>query len=460
VRIAFTEARNEHDLSAALPMFYLQIKAYVLRYAQCAGSVSMSYYSRAEDISEGVDIIGVSSTTQNFFDVISYGQTLRAKHPAAILVLGGHHISFLPHTLPPEYDLGVLFEGEETFTQVVDAYEASRGARTGLRQLKGIVWHDDGGQIVVNPRQDPIQPLDRIPFPVMEGDEAPYIFSSRGCPYHCSFCASTAFWNTVRYFPAEYVVAQVRSILERFPATKQIIFWDDLVVSNRARFASIVEQIEGARLNTSATFGFAVRANLVDEELCRLLARLRVAFVSLGAESGSPRILRLLKGDSVTVEHNQRALDLLSHYGIGTICGFVVGVPTETREDLQKTFDFILRNTAAEKMLHNAVNVLMPLPGTQMWDYAVQQGIIAEPIDWKRFQVFASYKTSSFRNIKEWGERRRALNSYYLNQDCVPHVELLAMLAELEEKLAKTYAELRAAAERRAACLLAANPSA
>ena len=95
-----------------------------------------------------------------------------------------------------------------------------------------------------------------------------------------------------------------------------------------------------------------------------------------------------------------------------------------------------------------------------MWDYAVQKGLIAEPIDWKRFQVFASYRTSNFKSIKEWGDRRLALNSYYLNHDCVPHVELLAILAELEEKLAQAYAELRAAAEKRAASLLAANPSA
>jgi radical SAM superfamily enzyme YgiQ (UPF0313 family) len=172
----------------------------------------------------------------------------------------------------------------------------------------------------------------------------------------------------------------------------------------------------------------------------------RSSFVSFGAESGSERILRLLKGPGATVAQNERALDLLSHHKVPTICGFVVGAPTESREELRQTLDFVWRNTAARRILHSAVNVLMPLPGTQMWDYAVREGIIGEPIDWRRFQVFASYRTSNFRNIKEWSERRLATRSYYLNEACVLHEELLARLTELEVRLDKVYVESQAAA--------------
>jgi len=434
-QIAFLESRCEHDLAYDRPAFHAQLKSYLLAYSRYRDALSIEYYQRLADVPRGVDIVGVSGLTQNFEEVIAMGREARETFPEALLILGGHHVSFLPETLPPAYDLAVMFEGESTLHEIVDAYVAGGHDKQALRGNLGIAFHDGPGQVRVNPPNAPIEPLDRIPFPTMEGDSPPYLFSSRGCPYKCTFCASTAFWQRTRFFSAEYVLEQVASLLRRKP-WPQLLFWDDLVIADRRRFERIVQGIEERGLNRHTAFGFAVRANLVDEEVCGLLRRLNTSFVSFGAESGSNRILQQLKGKSVSVQVNQRALDLLHDHGITTICSFVVGSPGETRDDVRQTFSFIRRNVVQGKLHRSTINILMPLPGTESWRFARENGILTEPYEWKRFRYYASYKDSNVGGIDAWIARRLESRSYYLNEPHLPHRELLAMLAEAEPEIA------------------------
>lgn len=436
INIAFLEANNIYDLSAQTSMAYQQIKSYVLAYSKYKSKINMFFCASHNDLPENIDIIGISSTSQNVNECIKLGQSIRGRYQDALLILGGHHISHFPSYLPKEFNVGVLFEGEETFLEIVDRYVDSCKQKHIFDDIKGIVFYDATGQFVQNPINNLITPLDRIPFPSFE-DNQPYIFSSRGCPYDCSFCASAEYWKKYRTFSAEYVVAEVEHIIKNYPHIKNILFWDDLVIADKNRFREIVKEIESKGINKRVSFSFAVRANLVDEEICGLLKRINIAYVSFGAESGSDRILRMLKGKSVSVEINQRALDLLSKYQIFTTCGFIIGCPTETIEEVRKTFDFILKNYLDGKMNDCAINVLMPLPGTFMWKYAIEKKIITEPIQWERLQVFASYKNSKVKDIGEWVNQRLKTKSYYLNEEYVPEKQLLEMLCEFETNLNK-----------------------
>lgn len=435
MNIAFLEPKHKYDVSADLPASYKQLKSYLLTYSEYRKELSMSYCDAAHEVPDDVQVIGVSGLTQDFAKVIELGVTLRARFPDCLLILGGQHVSYLPETLPTEYDLGVMFEGETTFHEIIDTYISSNGNRESVLGIDGITFHDSNGGTRVNPPNRLVDPLDRIPYPVIEGESAPYLFSSRGCPYTCSFCASTAFWKKVRFLSADYVLAQIEYIQEHMPQ-KTIVFWDDLVIADRPRFIKIVEGVEARGLNKDTSFGLAVRANLVDEEICELLLRLNTAFVSFGAESGSERILQSLKGKSVSVQMNQSVLDLLSRYGLFTTCSFILGTPTETREDVKQTFDFIRRNLSEGKLYRPIINLLMAMPGTQAWKQGVESGILAPPLDWNRFKFFASYKDSRVPNIDDWIEKRLETRSYYFNEEHLPERELLDMLAGFEHEAA------------------------
>jgi anaerobic magnesium-protoporphyrin IX monomethyl ester cyclase len=433
--IYFLEVNNQYDLRYDVSVAYRQIKAYLLKYSKYANNIKMEFVNGLEDVTQDAAIIGVSSTSQNFEEAVQLGAAIKERFPLALTVLGGHHISNLPETLPETYEVGVLFEGEKTFTEIVDAYVANGKSRDFLHKIRGTVYRDRQGKVVIAPEQDLIEPLDILPFPVFEGSAPPFIFSSRGCPYKCSFCSSTKFWKKARFLSSNYVIAEIEEILKRKPDTDLIIFWDDLIVADRRRFTEIVNQLCNKDLNRRLQYNFSLRANLVDEDLCKQISRLRMHFTSFGAESGDDRILRILKGKSVNVAMNQRALDLLSLHSIPVMCGFVIGVPSESEEDLQRTFDFIFRNVETRKMADAVVNLLMPLPGTEMWEHAIQNGIVKQPVDWRRMRVFANYRYSNFSSLAEWIDARLSNNTYYMNEDCIPHTRLLEMYRDYELKL-------------------------
>jgi radical SAM superfamily enzyme YgiQ (UPF0313 family) len=215
---------------------------------------------------------------------------------------------------------------------------------------------------------------------------------------------------------------------------------DDLFVADKKRFIDILEKIDKRELRKQFNFDFMVqvRANLVDDEMCRLLKAFPVRGGHFGIESGSNRILKLI-GKGITVEKNQAALDLLHSYGIPGMPSFIIGYPSETEEEMKATLDFIIRNGRAGKMnIWSGINILTPFPGTKVWDDAVQQGKIdVGNFDWSRLGAWSSYTQQNFRSFDDWVVARRQNNSIYLNEDVVPQERLYELLKEHDNEVRK-----------------------
>jgi radical SAM superfamily enzyme YgiQ (UPF0313 family) len=133
-----------------------------------------------------------------------------------------------------------------------------------------------------------------------------------------------------------------------------------------------------------------------------------------------------------TVEQNQKAIDLLNKHNIPLMCSFIVGWPTETEDEVKKTFEFILKNIVEGKLhVSNAINILMPIPGTELWNSALKDGLIdLRNFDWDRLAVFASYKDSKLKTFDEWVECRRKNNSIYLAEETLPQERLYDLMDE------------------------------
>jgi radical SAM superfamily enzyme YgiQ (UPF0313 family) len=253
-------------------------------------------------------------------------------------------------------------------------------------------------------------------------------------PLSAPFAAVPPFWDKPRFFSAAYVVDEIEEILRTFPGSTRIVIWDDLFVAQKPRFAAIMDLLEQKSLIGKLQFLFACRANFINDELCRDLKRLRVPSTSFGAESGSNRILKLMNKAS-TVEKNQQALDCLHRNGIPAACSFIVGWPTETEEEVLQTFEFILKNVREGKLIDYPVNILMPIPGTPVWDQAVQAGVInPQTMDWQRLAIFASYSNSAAGSLAQWIEHRRANRSLYLAEETLPQERLYEIMLEYQEK--------------------------
>ncbi|MFH0801963.1 MAG: radical SAM protein [bacterium] len=342
-------------------------------------------------------IIGMSTYSVGFDNILDMCSMLRNRAPKIPVIWGGPHITSLPESLPPEVDVGVIGEGEETFIELADGY-ASSGKFEGewLASVKGISFRD-GDKVRVNERRLMKSNLDHLPLPdylildmdwytapkrflVMKGIyRGTTIISSRGCPYRCIYCQASRQWELIRYHSPEYVVENIRFLRSTYPRINAINIVDDLFTANRARLEKIVEMVRSEGLHRGISFNVNSRANLVDEESLKLLKAMNVVQIGYGFESNSPGILSYLKKNTVTVEDNERAAKLTNNYCIGVGGQFMLGTPGETRDDIMETIRFIRKF----RMSHAHLSITTPLPGTELWEDAKRKGFVAEQMNWR-----------------------------------------------------------------------------
>jgi len=317
------------------------------------------------------DIIGITVVSQNYNKAVGFANDVKQKYEIPIII-GGIHISMMPETLSQAMDIGVIGEGEQTFLELIQHYETQGCFELDkIIKIDGIIYRENDEMKFTLPRH-PLH-IDEIPIPFRNKDETVVsMFSSRGCPYNCVFCSSTAFWGKPRYFSAEYVVKEMVELINN--GAKHISFSDDLFIANKQRLRDIVRLLP----KTDTTINCACRANLVDDETIRLLKEINCTTISMGLESGCDNTLRYLKGNSVTVQANSDAIESIKKHGMIVNATFIIGAPFETVEDILQTLQFIKKS----KIDNFWIYILTPLPRTLMWDYAVEHSLITPEFEW------------------------------------------------------------------------------
>ena len=380
----------------------------------------------ARDAQEAVaarpDLVGFSASSVNIQTAVRQASRIKTKLGVP-LMLGGVHLSALPHRLPPPFDLGVIGEGEQTFVELLQAFsDTGKLEPRSLKDIAGLAIRDEQEVVLTAPRA-PIEDLSTIPLPdrsVLGGDwTQAHVVTSRGCPYTCRFCSSKKLWGALRTFPVETVLAEVDELVQKYQ-TREIHFFDDLFAADLSRLTAIADGLLERGYPGKIGFSCTVRAELATEAMFDQLRRLGVRRVTFGAESASPRILKWLKGAGASVEANQRMLDLA--HGHGMICSpsFIKGSPGETGDDLLATYDFVLRGIRERKIDYFEVHCLTPFPGTAVWDLARERGVVSQEMDFDELRVpwerqylnEAMPKTSFyfFENLTQVGLRWLGLN--------------------------------------------------
>lgn len=330
------------------------------------------------------DIVCISSVTATYNFAKEYAKI--AKKYSLPVIVGGYHISTMPNSLTEDMDVGVIGEGETTICELIDLFMQTASFDKGeLEKINGIIYRDDSGNIKMTKKRELINPLDKIPLPardVLEIGDDTYMFTSRGCPYNCVFCSSSRFWNGIRYFSAEYVFNEIKYLIETYKI-RHIHFYDDLFIANKERIRTIFDLLEKNGYWGKVTFSCQARANLIDEEMAQLLKKMGFKAVGVGFETGCEETLRYLKGESVTIGDNKRAIELIKKYGMVAQGSFIIGAPKESREDILKTLEFIKKSKLDEIFMC----LLTPLPGTPLWEYAESRGLVSSDMDWSKLKI-------------------------------------------------------------------------
>lgn len=329
------------------------------------------------------DLVGITTVSQNFSTALRYMEMLAAHSIPTIW--GGIHISALPHLLPRKAVLGCIGEAESTIVDVVNAFIGDGLNPQKLATIHGIVYWD-GDELRRTSGRDPISNLDDLPMPardLMEIGTTTYMFTSRGCPYKCTFCSSSRYWGKTRFFSADYVVKEIEFLYREYNVSV-IRFFDDLFIAKRSRLEEIVNKLEEKNLLGKIKFTCNCRANLIDDDMVCLLNKLGVVSVGFGLESADEKTLQYLKCDSVSVERNRKAVETVKKGGIAVNASFVIGSPHEGRDSIMRTYDFI----KSSRLDSFEIYVLTPFPGTPVWDYAKARGLVTEEdFDWTALNV-------------------------------------------------------------------------
>jgi len=330
------------------------------------------------------DIVAITAASPNFNRAVAYAKI--AKQYGLPVIMGGVHISALPSSLTGDMDVGIIGEGERTIVDLLHHFEDESGLHPdALNRVQGIVYKQDG-TYVITPQRPPVTPLDQISMPARDLLTFPHmsIMTSRGCPYRCVFCSASCFWGGIRFFSPEYVVHELTHILENYQVPDNIIIiWDELFIADTQRLRDIVNLMEKNGLLGRFKFWCHARANLVTDEVAELLNQMGVRMVNMGLESDSPPILQYYKGPTVSIRDHGNAIRTLKRRGIVPEASFIIGAPQETHADFLRTIQFMKKF-----QLKSELYLLTPLPGTMVWDYALQKGLVSEEMDWGVLQTF------------------------------------------------------------------------
>lgn len=420
-------------LSHTRPMNLAYLAAYLRREGVSVhlADYEVEAYSKAalHDLlcSSQARVVGVSCCTPTIINGARICAAVKEFDPSIVTVVGGSHASgsIIPTLVEfPSFDYLVFGEGEQTLAELCSRL----GSGAGVEGVAGLA-HRCGGDIVVEPPRLLLADLDSLPFPARDliryDSQAGHssrgfsndlrsteLFTSRGCPISCSFCAIQAtFGRQVRFRSVDSVEAEVHDFVKKFHFN-HVLIADDTFTLDPVRGAAICDVL--AR-NGIDSWNCDTRVTSVTPELLRHMQRTGCRKVAFGVESGSQPVLDRI-GKGITVERVHEAFRMAREAGIPQIEGnFIIGAdPDETSEDLEQTRRLIL----GLPWDFVSIAIIVPFPGTPVYDAMRSRGLIEEGATWEDFVLFGrnpKWRTANFSSADLLSLQRRMTREFYLN---------------------------------------------
>ena len=350
-------------------------------------------------------IIGISVFTFMYSRCGKLAKLIKEEFPAAKIVFGGPHINALHREVMkeiPYVDYCVYGEGEFTMLELVNALNSGKD----LKSIKGLCFRENG-EIIVTPERPFIENLDLLPFPARDllpydsytapqslggGRNSTILLSSRGCPFKCQYCDNHRSWKTQRRRSAENVLTEIEELYHDY-GIRKIRIEDDLFTLNKKWVTDICNGLIEKKLNR-LIWETTSRIGTLNPEVLQLMKKANCRSICLGIEFGSQRILDFAQ-KGIKIEAAYETVRMIKNAGIRAKSYFMLGYPTETKEEMEKT----IKLSQDLGLDYANFSIVTPFYGTPLYDYLKENNML-KSTNWDDYH-FASPKTIYRKDIKD-----------------------------------------------------------
>ena len=353
-------------------------------------------------------------------------------NPNVTVIFGGPHCSHEPQFIlnDSNVDLMVSGEGDLTIVELIDALEEGKD----VAGVPGIAYKKNGSYLRTAERPV-IRDLDTIDqeydlinleryfnfqssmdfFPVFRNKRFIPLVTSRGCPFKCTYCHDI-FDKSIQYRSPEAVVNEIEYLIKVY-GIREFHIVDDVFNVNMKRAKIVLDAIIERNLNIHISFPNGLRADFFDDELIDKMQRAGVYRMALGIESGSQRIQDMIKKD-LDIKIIYDVVEKLTSSRMSVHGFFMLGFPSETREEMKETIDF-----ACDLGLTTAnFSLVIPNPGTDLR----QTFIESRESNFEDFSEYTFDAASSNASEVEGDDliklKREANRRFYLSAQRLRHV--------------------------------------
>lgn len=337
---------------------------------------------RAFVLDYGPDLVGLSTSLSEAKGMHNVAALMKEIVPKVVVVAGGPHPTADPEDVLKDgfVDVAVIGEGEEPFLEIVKHL----GDTKAYSNIAGIAFRSNGGMIKTQ-KSEPIADLDALPYPdwgaidasvyrnflrmcrAVYGFVSMPIFTSRGCPFYCTYCHNI-FGKKFRAHSAARVLEEIQILYDHF-GIRHFEIVDDIFNFDRKRIIDIMQGIISRKLDIRLYFPNGLRFDMLDEEVIELLAKAGTVFISVAVETASQRLQKRIK-KNVNLQKVKKLIIFAAKKGIYLNGFFMIGFPDETWQEMMQTIRY-----AVSSRLHSVYFFFVhPFKGTVLGEEIEKSG--------------------------------------------------------------------------------------
>lgn len=392
MKVLFIEPPSSTSMSMLPPISLPVLKGYITTKTHHEAKIldlvfhgrDWHQYVLKELEKEQPDLIGFSMLSFQYQTILEIARFIK-QHSSVPIIVGGTHVILSPEEVlrNQAIDIVCIGEGENVLKELLDnELECST--------VDGI-WFKKKGTVIKNKPRSLTTDLDSLAFPDFDDydiDKCFFIFNyhlpimaSRGCPYSCTYCNNHALrrilqGSYVRFRSVENVIEEIALRIKQYytKGFRYFYFFDDTFILDTNYVTKFCSQFKEKGFHQMLRWSVNIRANLVTDDLMRVLKDAGCYQVRMGVESGNDDIRNKIYRRGMTNQEIINASRIIKKNNLQLRLYFMVGAPQETLEMMQESFQMAQTLNVDDVFF----GVLYPLPGTDIRKMCVDECIIEE----------------------------------------------------------------------------------